>query len=223
VRIADVAYFATQGSGSQDEQRIRDLLEPLDARPLPFDRGARVRSCLGVIRAARRLSPALLVMEGAGVAGGMALLCSRWILRVPYAVSSGDAIGPFVRGRRPILAPIAGLYERLLCRYCAGFIGWSPYLTGRALTFGAPRAMTARNWAPAPEQRADGREVRERLGIPADMVVFGIVGSLDWTSRVRYCYGLELVLALARASRDDVGVLIVGGGSGRERLEALTK
>jgi glycosyltransferase involved in cell wall biosynthesis len=54
------------------------------------------------------------------------------------------------------------------------------------------------------------------------MVVFGIVGSLDWNRRVRYCYGLELLLALARVTREDVGVLIVGSGSGREWLEALT-
>jgi glycosyltransferase involved in cell wall biosynthesis len=63
--------------------------------------------------------------------------------------------------------------------------------------------------------------VRERLGIPAEMIVFGIVGSLDWNSRLRYCYGLELLLALSRVSRDGVGVLIVGSGSGRERLEEL--
>jgi glycosyltransferase involved in cell wall biosynthesis len=220
--VLDVAYFATQGSGSRDEQRIRDLLQMLDARPVPFDRGARVRSCLAVIRAVRKRCPDLVVMEGMGVAGGAAVLISRWLLRVPFAVSSGDAIAPFVRTRRPILAPIAGLYERVLCRQCAGFIGWSPYLTGRALTFGAPRAMTAPNWAPPRESGADGTEVRERLGIPADMVVFGIVGSLDWNSRVRYCYGLELLLALARVSREDIGVLIVGSGSGRERLEALT-
>jgi glycosyltransferase involved in cell wall biosynthesis len=217
-----IAYFATQGSGSQDEERIRDLLEMLDARPLSFDRSARVRSCLAVIRAVRKRRPDLVVMEGMGVAGGISVLVSRWLLRVPYAVSSGDAIAPFVGRRRPILAPIAGLYERVLCRYCAGYIGWSPYLTGRALTFGAPRAMTAPNWAPPRDHGADGSEVRDRLGIPADMVVFGIVGSLDWNSRVRYCYGLELLLALARVGREDIGVLIVGSGSGRERLEALT-
>jgi glycosyltransferase involved in cell wall biosynthesis len=217
----DVSYFATQGSGSRDEQRIADLLQALDARPVPFDRSARARSCLDVIRALRKRSPDLVVMEGMGVAGGIAVLVSRWLLGVPYVVSSGDAIAPFVRTRRPIVAPIAALYERLLCRRCAGFIGWSPYLTGRALTFGAPRAMTAPNWAPLAERRTDGREVRTRLGIPADMVIFGIVGSLEWNSRVRYCYGLELVLALARVRREDIGVLIVGSGSGRDRLATL--
>jgi glycosyltransferase involved in cell wall biosynthesis len=219
----DIAYFATQGSGSRDEERMSDLLQSLETRPLPFDRGRRVRSCLGVLRALRRRRPDLVVMEGMGVAGGVAVLVSRRLWGVPYAVSSGDAMAPFVRTRTPILGPVAGVYERVLYRWCAGFIGWSPYLTGRALTFGAPRAMTAPNWAPPSDGVDHGGEVRERLGIPPEMLVFGIVGSLDWNSRVRYCYGLELLLALARVNRDDVGVLIVGGGSGRERLERLAR
>jgi glycosyltransferase involved in cell wall biosynthesis len=217
----DVLYFATQGSGSRDEERMRDLLQLLEARRVPFDRTARIRSGLRVIRAIRKRSPHVVVMEGMGVAGGISVLLSRWFLHVPYVVSSGDAFAPFVRTRSPALGPIAGLYERTLCRHCAGFIGWSPYLTGRALTFGAPRAMTAPNWAPPREHRPAVNEVRDRLGIPADMIVFGIVGSLDWNSRLRYCYGLELLLALARVSRDGIGVLIVGSGTGRERLEAL--
>jgi glycosyltransferase involved in cell wall biosynthesis len=216
-----VSYFATQGSGSQDEQRIRDLLQMVDAEPLGFDRGARMRSCLGIVRSLRGRSPDLVVMEGMGVAGGLAVLVARWLLGVSYAVSSGDAFAPFVRTRRPLLAPIAALYERVLYRCCAGYIGWSPYLTGRALTFGAPRAMTAPNWAPPPAHGSGGSEVRARLGISADMLVFGIVGRLEWNSRVRYCYGLELLLALARAKRDGIGVLVVGGGSGQERLEAV--
>jgi glycosyltransferase involved in cell wall biosynthesis len=218
---ARVAYFATQGSGSQDEQRIRDLLQHLDSQRLPFDRGARLRSCISVVRGVRKRSPDLVVMEGLGVAGGLSALLSRWLLGVPYAVSSGDAFAPFVRSQRPLLAPIAALYERVLYRGCAGYIGWSPYLTGRALTFGAPRAMTAPGWAPAQAQRGGGREVRDRLGIPADMLVFGIAGRLEWNSRVRYCYGLELLLALARVKRNGIGVLIVGGGTGEEQLRSV--
>ena len=45
---------------------------------------------------------------------------------------------------------LAQAYERLLMRLSAGCIAWSPYLAGRALTLGAPRAMTAASWADAP-------------------------------------------------------------------------
>jgi hypothetical protein len=214
-----VACFATQGSGHGDEQRIRTLLERLEPEPLPFDRGRKVSSALGVLRALLARRPDLVVMEGTGVSGGLALIAARALAGVPYVVSSGDAVGPYVGLAHRRLAPLAALYERLLCRLSAGFIGWTPYLAGRALTLGAPRAITAAGWSPP--ARPDEREARrEELGIPTEGVVFGLVGSLDWNERVGYCYGQELVRAVAEADRPDLRVLIVGDGSGLERLRA---
>jgi glycosyltransferase involved in cell wall biosynthesis len=80
--------------------------------------------------------------------------------------------------------------------------------------------MTAPNWADLRPTGA-GTAVRQRLGIPADALVFGIVGSLNWSRRYAYCYGLELVRAASAVERRDLRVLIVGDGSGRERLQAL--
>jgi glycosyltransferase involved in cell wall biosynthesis len=161
--------------------------------------------------------PDLVVMEGTGVAGGAAVIAARLLAGVPYVVSSGDAVAPFVAIAHRPLAPIAVLYERLLCRLCAGFIGWTPYLVGRALTLGAPRGVTAAGWSPPPRPEDRG-SVRHELGIPADAVVFGIVARLEWVERIGYCYGMELVRALRRTERDDLRVLVVGDGAGRERL-----
>jgi glycosyltransferase involved in cell wall biosynthesis len=89
------------------------------------------------------------------------------------------------------------------------------------MTFGAPRAMTAANWAPPQvASSADRADVRRELGIPADAVVFGLVGSLNWSDRAGFCYGLELVRAIVRTSRSDVHVVLVGDGDGLPRLEA---
>jgi glycosyltransferase involved in cell wall biosynthesis len=68
-----------------------------------------------------------------------------------------------------------------------------------------------------PGQRS---EACAKLGIDPSHLVLGMVGSLKWTERQGYCYGLELVEALRRAKRTDVTVLIVGDGDGRPRLEA---
>ena len=46
-------------------------------------------------------------------------------------------------------------------------------------------------------------------------------GSLDWSSRVSYCYGLELVRALTRSRRADIRVVVIGDGSGLERLRRV--
>ena len=44
------------------------------------------------------------------------------------------------------------------------------------------------------------------------------LGALTWSERYQYCYGLELIRALARA-KSDAYVLIVGDGSGFTHLQ----
>jgi glycosyltransferase involved in cell wall biosynthesis len=81
--------------------------------------------------------------------------------------------------------------------------------------------MTAANWGPPQTSSAEDRAaVRQELGIPSDAIVFGLVGSLNWSDRAGYCYGLELARAITRTGRRDVHVVLVGDGSGLARLEA---
>lgn len=217
-----ILAFATQGSGGGDEARLQALLSRLPVELVPFERERKARMLLTLVGALARERPELVVMEGTGIAGGLALLVGRVLLGTRYVVSSGDAVGPFVASRAPLLGPLFELYERALCRGCAGYIGWTPYLVGRALTFGAPRGMTAPGWAPevlseAAREQAR-REVRARLRIPDDAIVAGLVGSLAWSSRVGYAYGLELVRAVRRTPRADLRILVVGGGDGLDHL-----
>jgi glycosyltransferase involved in cell wall biosynthesis len=213
-----IACFATQGTDSGDERRIIALLDPLRPTLYPFNRGRKGRSALSLLRRLLRDSPDLVVMEGTGVAGGIAVLLARFLRGIRFVVSSGDAVGPYLRLRSRWLAVPGALYERVLCGACSGFIGWSPYLAGRALTYGAPRAMTAANWAEGFDGGADRAAARKRFGIPDDALVFGLVGSLTWNRRVEYCYGLELVRAVLNVDRPDIYVLIVGDGNGRQHL-----
>ncbi len=217
-----VLAFATLGHGSNEEARVVALLAPLSPAVFPFDRRRKAGMFAALVREIRRSRPDVVVMEGTGVAGGLALVLARGLFGTRYVVSSGDAVGPWVGGRYRLLGPPFALYERALCRLAAGFIGWTPYLVGRALTFGAPRAMTAAGWAPftrtPDEQAADRVRTRAALGIPADNLVVGIAGSLVWSARYRYCYGAELVAAARHVRRTDVTFLIVGDGTGWARL-----
>jgi len=216
-----VVCFSTLGAGSGEEDRIRSLLADVEPVVYPFDRGRKLANVPRILRLARRRRPDLLVMEGTGIAGGIAVILARVLFGVRYAVSSGDAVGPFLGGMRRVLTVPGWIYETLLYRRAAGFIGWTPYLAGRALTMGCPRVMTAAHFAAHPQVLMSRSEVRRRLGIPQDALVAGIVGSLVWYERRGYCYGWELVAAMRRVQRRDVAVVIIGSGTGLERLREL--
>ena len=216
-----ILCFATQGHEHIEGERIRALLELTDAEAFPFDRAAKLGSALHLVRRVRARRPELIVMEGTGTAGGLTLIAIDAVLGVPYVVSSGDAVAPFLGLHSRLLGFLGGFYERLLCRRCAGFVGWTPYLVGRALTLGAPRGMTAPGWTRSLPSDGARARVRERLGIPADALVVGLVGTLHWNDRVGYAYGVELIRAIRRVERLDVVVCIVGDGDGRERMREM--
>jgi Glycosyl transferases group 1 len=216
-----ILCFATQGDEHLDGERVRELLAPLEPEVYRFDHAHRLRSAIGLMRAARRRRPRLIVMEGTGVAGGVAVMLLEATLGVPFIVSSGDAVAPYLELRSRVAGRLGVVYERALCRRCAGYVGWSPYLVGRALTYGARRAMTAPGWSSGPARSAARESTRASLGVAPETLLVGLVGSLNWRARVGYTYGAELVVAMRRVARADVAVCIVGDGSGRERLETL--
>ena len=141
-----ILVFATKGSGSNEEARIIKLLRSFNVTAFSFSPKNKIGSFIDLLKQVAKTRPSLIVMEGTGLAGGLACVLLRWFLGVPYIFSSGDAIAPFISMKYPILGPLAAIYERVLCRFCSGFIGWTPYLVGRSLTFGAPRGITAPGW-----------------------------------------------------------------------------
>lgn len=218
--------FATQGCGGNDEARLRALLSKLEhVEFLPFDYSHKVKSAWNILKRVYTERPNLVVLEGTGLWGGMVLILGKCFFRIPYVVSSGDAVAPFVAQEVPWLGPLFWCYEKTLVRFSDGFIGWTPYLAGRALTLGATRVMTAAGWAPQKVQEADRKNlrdtVRRKLHIPEDALVIGIVGSLALSRRVGYCYGSELVRVAHKVSKKNLRVLIVGEGTGRKFLEQL--
>jgi glycosyltransferase involved in cell wall biosynthesis len=218
-----IVWFATKGSGTNEALRMQTLLSDLpNVAEWPFQKTNKRASFREVVRRLRKERPVLVVMEGTGMAGGLACLLGKFCWGISYIVSSGDAVGPFIAAHFPWAGVFAAIYERMLCRFAAGFIGWTPYLAGRALTLGCPRAVTAPGWVIGSDNEGTAaewrREYRKRWQISEDALVVGLVGSLDWNDHRQYCYGMELVIAATRLRRDDLVVVIVGKGSGHQRL-----
>jgi glycosyltransferase involved in cell wall biosynthesis len=224
--------FATQGAGGNEEHRMRQFLADFEALVWPYPRQQRWKNFWKLVQAIRSERPDLVIMEGTGFPGGLALLCCRWFGGVPFVFSSGDAVGPFLGLRNPIIGWLGQRYEKLLYRNCKGFIGWTPYLVGRALSFGAKRCMTAPGFAPYAQASDQRAQIRQRYKIDPNAIVIGIAGALIWNPRVKYCYGMELVQAIrhatiaagsaqgSRKSPPNVAALIIGDGTGVPHLQA---
>lgn len=218
----------TGGAGDLHGLRMRRLAERLPDTDLTFydfDKTSRREASRDLMQVLRSRSWDLVYQESTGIGSGARMIqAARSAQKQRYVVSSGDPISGFFKVTKgPAFAAPFAVYEKMLYRYSAGFIGWTPYLTGRALELGAPRAVSVEGavaldvFRPLPVR--EKQAWREAHGIAKDHLVCGLVGSLTWVERQNYSYGLELVETLKRVKRADVSVLIVGDGGGRERLE----
>lgn len=224
-----ILCLVSAGQGGQDEARAR-LLSGAVARDtgahISFefaDKGMGRRATAARIAARLKERFDLVYLEGTGIAAGWPLL-QAGRRGQKYLVSSGDPISGFVKTTSgPLPGRIFAGYERLLMCHCTGFVGWTPYLAGRALELGAPRAITVEGGVDQavfhPPSREEKQAARQRFGIAPDHLTCIVVGGLKWSPRQSYVYGLELIEALRYLQRTDVSMLIVGDGTGRAVLE----
>jgi glycosyltransferase involved in cell wall biosynthesis len=222
-----VLCISTAGASSMDMVRARTLCDGLDADVCfrEIDRcSSRVLEAMALRRLLLEKNWDLVYLEGTGLAGLLPIIVTARLQRLRFIVSSGDPIGGFFRVTRGLLAGwVLSAVERQLYKSCSGFVGWTPYLTGAALSRGARRAITVEGGVDLSRFRPLTAEEFERYrtatGIPAGALVCGVVGSLAWSNRQHYCYGLELIGTLKRSNRNDLYILIVGDGEGKKRME----
>ncbi len=225
-----VLCINTGGVGNLHGVRMRRLAAGLEAEVTYHDLDRRASpwaATRALWHVVRRQGPwHLIYQEGTSILAGACLIRARKQRGQRFIVSSGDPIGGFFAVTKgPLFGKLFGAYERRLYRACTAFVGWTPYLTGAALQLGAHRAITIEGAVDLnvfrPRIQTERTATRTRLGLPPDALVCGVVGSLAWTPRQAYCYGLELIETLKLLRRSDVFVLVVGDGEGRARLEAV--
>ncbi|HWF51434.1 MAG TPA: glycosyltransferase [Solirubrobacteraceae bacterium] len=150
---------------------------------------------------------------------GMAAAVVCRALGKPTIVEIGDPQAQLFRaqGRGSATVAIGATFDAAAVRYASGVA-----FRGSDLAQTLPPKMP---WRFVPDGvdtdrfRALGSAgARASLGLPSDDLVVGVVGSITWSERRRWAYGLDLVEALADLRDYPIRVLIVGGGDGLEHL-----
>jgi glycosyltransferase involved in cell wall biosynthesis len=175
------------------------------------------RACGAVLRRRARV----VYLVDVGMSTSVAALLGRALGR-RVVLDTGDLgyeLARSVGGRSRLGLAAVALGERTALR-CAHHV----IVRGRAHLAhlnGSPASVVP-DVAPEEAEPAPGDAVRASLGLPADAFVVGLVGSLNWSPRLRRCYGWDLLEAIAGAP-SHVHALIVGDGDGREWLEARAR
>ena len=141
-------------------------------------------------------------MEGTGFAGGLALILARRAVPHPLRGLERRRGRALRRPDRAAAAPDRGAVRAgAVPRHRPGSSAGRPTSWAARSRWARPAASPRPGWPPSGPGDGDARAARERFGIPADALVFGIVGSLAWNRHAGYCYGLELVRAIRRVDR----------------------
>jgi glycosyltransferase involved in cell wall biosynthesis len=150
---------------------------------------------------------------------GFPAVVRSWIARRPVIVEMPDPQAPLYRsqGRSAPSIFVGAAIDGIVGRYASAVVALGP---------GLPDAVKIRvPWALIPDgvdldqyRPLDGDGLREQLGIPADTLVVGVVGSLYEGRRCELIYGWDIVDALALLRAQPVWGLVVGDGSGAATL-----
>jgi glycosyltransferase involved in cell wall biosynthesis len=168
-----------------DAEGVATLAVEMPRRITPL---SDLHSLYRLVRAIRRINPA--IVHSHTPKGGLLGMVAAWLSRVPVRVyhMRGLPMLGAAGARRQLLRiteyVACRLAHRVFCvsnsiRQLAISSGIAPEGKLLVLADGSGNGVDARQrFAPDPETQARGRELRARLGIPAEALVIGFVGRL---------------------------------------------
>lgn len=181
----------------------------------------RVRAVREFLVFLRQAEPDLVYVFDLGYSGIAASLLYARARRVRLIVETGDVIWALwqATGRRGRLAcTLARVYEKRVLRSANAVTVRGTVLRDYVQRQGATRVEVLPDGVDTQQFRPfEATDLRARLGLDGAFTV-GLVGSLVWSPRQRWCYGMELLAALAQLRDLPVKGLIVGDGSGKAHL-----
>ncbi|MBI2911067.1 MAG: glycosyltransferase [Chloroflexi bacterium] len=170
--------------------------------------------------------PHVVYVMGMAYSGALAALLARLRWRLPYVLDTGDLVYQLLHSRGGVPQPLLLAYralEALTVRRARAVVVRGSRHRDLLLAQGLNRVTLLPDGVDTEHSHpvAVG-ELRASLGLAGRFTV-GILGSLVWSPRHRFCYGWDLVEALAHLRDLPVHGLIVGDGDGTARLESRAR
>jgi len=190
---------------------------------IAYRSAAKVRTIFRFFWLLLRLRPALCYVFDMGFSGVLAAGLYRGISRCRIVVDTGDAITELSRlsgSRGPVGLWLTKLLETFALRISHRVVVRSHLhqqsLSRRGIAAEViPDGVDSDQFQPHPQP-----ELRRRYGLEG-VTTIGLLGSLIWNRRWQMCYGWELIELIDRLRDLPVKGVIIGDGSGLDKLKSL--
>jgi glycosyltransferase involved in cell wall biosynthesis len=208
-------------------ERARWVAQAAPARAaIVYREGGRGDAITRFVRRLRAERPRVVYLVDAAIATVAAGLWARR-LGARVVLDTGDAIGALTRstGQLGALGAVGAPWlERLAYAVADTIVVRSEGLARHVRSMcRRPVVVVPDGYDPCAAGVVDGGAERRRWKIADDQTVVGVVGSAYWNARLRWCYGRDVVEAVAATPRSDVVGLIMVRGDGLPHLRTLAR
>lgn len=203
----------------------RHLRDEFDIR-IAYRTGGKAAAALRFIGSLLAERPAVTYVFDMGYSGVLSAVAYRALARNRLVIETGDAIYELARSvglRGRIGLWLTWILERFSLWVADAIVVRGTYHKEHLAAHGIEDVTVIQDGVDVEQFRpTDGGVVRERLGL-GDALTVGLVGSSVWSDRLQMCYGWELVELMRLLDGEPVRGVMIGGGSGIERLRLRAK
>lgn len=173
-----------------------------------------------------RIKTEIIYVFNTGYSGVLAGIVSKFLWNKKFIIDTGDVAYELARSssdRNVLVLWLIWLIERIALRMADVIIVRGSYhkllleRIGYNKVFHVPDGVDTQFSKPM-----DVSNLREKLGLK-DHLVIGVMGSTNWSPRLKMCYGWELLEILKILKGYPVKGILIGDGSGLRRLTERAK
>ena len=224
---ADTLILVNGDEHSALGERARWVARAVPTRAaIVYRHGGRGEAITRFLRRLRADRPRVVYLIDAAVA---TVTAGVWARRrgARVVLDTGDAIGALTRSTGQLGAVGAAgapWLERLAYATAGTIVVRSVGLAQHVRSMcDRPVLVVPDGYDPEAAQALEGGAERRRWTFGEDETVVGVVGSARWNARLNWCYGRDVVEAVAATPRPDVRGLILVRGDGLPHLRTLAR